>query len=595
MLVDLQGDKKLYLSLTIFDHGMRVNWTENVLRTGVPPTNSLYLYQHAAPMRYYYFWYVLCAVAARMSTLPAGPVFNAGCVWSGFFLAALIGLYLKHFLSVGNRLRRQFLVAIGLLTVTGIGACVNLWRYFYWHLPLPGELEVWNGGQIPSWFNSLLWAPHHVASLSCCMFGLLLAWLSERGESRERAANLVFISLAFASAFGLSIYVTFAFFLVMVIYALGQIVLTRKVGFFRPIAAGGAAAALLLIPYLIELMHNSSSVMGQGGHNSLFAFAVREMIPPDGLLTQSFFQHLASSNPSVARSLANVILLLPGYAGELGFYFVVFLICLVPVFRRGTILSPARRTLVVISVITLVIITFVRSVVIGQNDFGWRGALFLQFAMLLFGSELLASWKLAETKQPSSVNLEGLPGQTPQFVRAIASFLLIFGVMTSVYQALMIRFMIPAHEKRLKVAHDPKADDLAHKTYISAVGYAKLNAVIPLDAVVQYNPWSPDPFWTSMDWRDIGRQSAIVSDKGGCGSEFGGDPSGCATMAAAIDGLYTDTGVAAEKARSTCRQYSIQYLVARIYDPVWDNKKSWVWTLKPVVADDEFRALDCRE
>ena len=36
-LVDIQGDHKLYMSLTLFDHAQRSNWAENILRTGVPP------------------------------------------------------------------------------------------------------------------------------------------------------------------------------------------------------------------------------------------------------------------------------------------------------------------------------------------------------------------------------------------------------------------------------------------------------------------------------------------------------------------------------------------------------------------------------
>jgi hypothetical protein len=62
-------------------------------------------------------------------------------------------------------------------------------------------------------------------------------------------------------------------------------------------------------------------------------------------------------------------------------------------------------------------------------------------------------------------------------------------------------------------------------------------------------------------------------------------------MAVAIDSLFN--GATAERARATCRSYKIGYLVSRIYDPAWQDKQSWVWTLKPVVSDPEFRALDC--
>jgi RsiW-degrading membrane proteinase PrsW (M82 family) len=62
-------------------------------------------------------------------------------------------------------------------------------------------------------------------------------------------------------------------------------------------------------------------------------------------------------------------------------------------------------------------------------------------------------------------------------------------------------------------------------------------------------------------------------------------------MAAAIDDLFHSA--TADQARATCSTYHIAYLVARVYDPVWQNKQSWVWTLTPVVSNPEFRALDC--
>jgi hypothetical protein len=89
----------------------------------------------------------------------------------------------------------------------------------------------------------------------------------------------------------------------------------------------------------------------------------------------------------------------------------------------------------------------------------------------------------------------------------------------------------------------------------------------------------------------IDHQTAITSDQPWCGSELGGDPGGCSVMASAIDSLFK--GATAEQARATCNQYGIGYLVANVYDSAWNDRDGWVWTLKPVVFDEEFRALDC--
>ncbi len=589
-LVDFQSGHQLFMSLAIFDHAPRVNWTQSVLHTGVPPANSLYFYKHAASMRYYYFWYVVCAAISQMSHLPVRAVLTASCIWAGFNLAALSGIYLKHFLEAGVRLRKQLLLCVSLVMVTGLDICVNLGNFFFFHGPLPGYLNVWKEGQITSWFVSLLWDPHHVASLVCCMLAFLLAWMAGKDGGRGRIASVAMISLALASAFGLSIYVAFAFFLVMVVWALWQVLIERS---FRPsllLAAGGAGTLVLLLPYLWELTHNSSKMEG----GSLFAFAVREMIPPDALLASPFLQHLAAGHPLAALNLAKLVLLAPGYAFELGFYFAVLLIYLVPAWHGRRKLTSAQRSLLVIVVTTFPLLSLVRSGVLETNDFGWRAALLLQFPLLLMASDVITAWGLADRKSSTPADFAGLPHNTPQWLRSIAALALILGGTSTLYQALMMRFTLPlADAAPGSATTDPQAGSLSRDAYISYIGYAHLDASIPDDAIVQYNPGvRPNPLWNSVDWIGIGRQTAIGMDQQGCGAELGGDPSGCPAMAAAIDSLFN--GATAELARKTCRQFGIEYLVTRIYDPAWNDKAGWVWTLPTVVPDQDFRALDCR-
>jgi hypothetical protein len=590
-LVDIQSGHQLFMSLAIFDHAPRVSWTESVLHTGVPPANSLYFYKHTATMRYYYFWYVVCAAVAQIAHLSVRAVFTASCVWAGFNLAALSGLYLKHVLAAGARLRRQFLLCVSLIMVTGLDICVNLGNFFFFHGPLPGYLNVWKAGQITSWFVSLIWDPHHVASLVCCMLAFLLTWMADKDEERGRIANVTMISLALASAFGLSIYVAFAFFLVMVVWALWQVVIERTLRPVLLLAAGGAGAVVLLLPYLWELTHTSSKMQ----EGSLFAFAVREMIPPDVLLASHFFQNFATGHPLSALNLAKLVLLAPGYAVELGFYLAVLLIYLVPAWRGHIKLTPAQRSLLVIAATTIPLLSLVRSGVLETNDFGWRAALLLQFPLLLMASEVVTAWGVADRKSSTPADFAGLPHNTPQWLRSIAALALVLGATSTLYQALMMRFTLPlvdaAHGSE---TNDPQAGSLSRDAYISYIGYAHLDASVPHDAIVQYNPVvRPNPLWNSVDWIGIDRQTAIGMDQQGCGAELGGDPSGCPAMAAAIDSLFN--GATAEQARKTCRQFGIQYLVTRVYDPAWNDKTGWVWTLPPVVPDDEFRALDCRQ
>ncbi len=578
-LVDWAGHHRLFLSVICQDEGSRVNWTASVVRTGVPPANPLYFFHHAAGLRQYYFWYVLCATVVRLSHLPVRAVYMASSVWSGFGLAALIGLYLQNFLDARARLRRQFVIAVCLLSVAGFDLLGVAWITIHLHKGMPLDFAWWARDQITSWMDSLLWVPHHIAGLVASMFSFLLAWISPPESLRRRAFRLLLIAAAMASGFGLSIFVFFAFFLVMVAWGLWQL-LTRQGA--RPVALmaiSGALALALLSPYLWELTHTPSYMTG----GSLFAPTVRQMIPPDGLLATAAFRHLAGSHPLMARRFANLVLLLPGYGIELGFYVVVLLIFLVPAWRKHGPLDPGQRALLFLCVATLPLISFLRSAVLTTNDFGWRAALLLQFPLLLLGAQAVDSW----TRRDGGSGL-----RVPGWLRRLAFLAIAIGLISTEAQLLTLRFGIPELEKHLRALHDPQAEKLSRMPYISIQGYAQLDRRIPPRAIVQFNPAETNMLLSAMDQMYVGRQLAIAGDRNGCGSTLGGDPSGCPIMAAAIDPLYR--AATSTQARSVCRELGIQALIARVYDPVWKDGGSWVWTLPPIVAQNNFRALDCR-
>lgn len=588
-LVDFQNGHRLFMDVAMLDQSYRVNWTDAILHTGIPPANPLYWYHHSSTMHNYYAWYVVCAAVSRMAHLPTRAVLIAASIWAGFVLAALNGLYLKHFLCAGLRLRQQFLRSVTLIMVTGLDLCVILWNLFYLHLAPSDNLEAWSQNPVLSWLDTLLWSPHHIAGLACCMFAFLLAWMAGKDGERNRTASVVLIAAAAASAFSLSTYVAFAFFLVMLVWGLWEVIFERTM--IRPLllAAGGVGAAVLVSPFMWELNH--TAYKSEGGGSSIFEFAIRQMLPPDGLLTLPPFQHFAAAHTTAAQNLAKLILLVPGYGIELGFYFAVLLIYMVPAWRGRKSLSAAQRSLLVIALATIPFASFIQSKILTLNDFGFRSVLLLQFPLLLLGSEVLMGWSLAESKNTVPADLKALPHSTPMWLRSIAAMALVIGATGTICQAFWFRAVAPIAEKLTGPAGDPKVRNLSHDLYISYVGYAKLNRVIPPEAIVQFNPSHPELFWTAADVLGIDHQTVISSDQPWCGSELGGNPSGCKEMGTAIDAIFD--GESAEQARVTCQQYGIQYLVTRVYDPAWNDKNGWVWTLRPVVADEEFRALDC--
>ncbi|MGB6973082.1 MAG: hypothetical protein WBD67_00220 [Terracidiphilus sp.] len=585
-LVDLEWGHKLYMNVAMLDECFRINWTESVLRTGVPPANPIYWFHHTATMRNYYFWYVLCAAVARMTHLPVRAVLMASSVWAGFSLAALSGLYLKYFLEVGSRLRPQSLRIVLLLAVSGLDICYILWEFIYLHIAPQGEIDLWSKNPIFSWLNNLLWTPHHVASLICCMFAFLIAWIFGRRGS-DRITSIILVAMALASAFGLSVYVAFAFFLAAVAWGSWQVFIEHTTQPTLLLAVGGGGSLLFLLPYLWELIHDAGGIHG----GSLFSFAIREMISPDGFAASSLIQYMSGGHQQLARNLAKLILLLPGYAIEFGFFLLALLIYVVPAYRDRRPLSPSQKSLVFWVVAMLPVISLIRSGVLVSNDFGWRAALIPQFFFLIAGSEVLLSWRMGANDHAALSECDGLPTHTPHWLRSIAAITLIIGMFTTMIEGLMLRFVAPIGDSELTQSSNLEVRNFFHKAYISHFGYEQLHKVIPINAVVQFNPKDSKPFWIASDLLNVDHQVAITSDKPWCGAELGGDPSGCAVMAPAIDSLYR--GASASEARSVCRRFGIQYLVVRVYDDAWRDKAGWVWTLKPVVSDSEFRALDC--
>ncbi|HWA93857.1 MAG TPA: hypothetical protein VG844_04585 [Terracidiphilus sp.] len=540
-------------------------------------------------MRNYYFWYVICAAVAKMAHLPVRAVLIGSCVWSGFALATLIGLYLKHFLLVGSQLRRQFVLCVSLLAVTGLDVFGNLWNILILHRPMAIDFEQWSMDPIISWFDTLLLSPHHVAGLVLCMFAFLLTWKAEENSRQQQTISVILAAMALASAFGTSIYVTFAFFLVMLAWGFWQIVIERTPRRALLLIASGTGAFILLIPYLWQLAHTSSGM--QGG--TPFAFAIREMIPSESLLSSSLLQHLAVSHPIASRNIAKLILLVPSYVLELGFFFLAFLCYLIPAYTGRKPLAHAHKSLLFIAVAIIPLISLMRSSVLRFDDFGFRAPLLLQFSLLLLSSELLIAWGKTKSKTNVAPDLAEPRYNTPEWLRSASSLALFFGVVSTVLQLLVLRTFIPLTEAQVRGRNNQDTGEVSHNAYLSYIGYAQMDAAIPMDAIVQFNPAQPNPFAGITNTLNVNRQVVISTDELWCGSELGGDPSGCPAMNAAIDPIFKSAS--AEQARAMCHLYGIQYLVAKVYDPAWNNMNGWVWTLPAVVSDKEFRVLDCRE
>jgi hypothetical protein len=619
-LVDVGVGSRLFFSETVFDHALRTAFVDAVMRTGVPPANPLFWPGHAAPMRYYYFWYVLTAVAARLGHATARQAIIASVAWSGLGLAATLELYCRNFLggvsqatSGAGIVRRtpRLVVALGLLAVTGLDILPVLVKALL-RMPTDGDMEWWSAAQVASWMDSLLWVPHHVAGLVCCLLGFLLVWMAKGLGGARRALCGLIAGLAFSSAFGLSTWIALAFALIMIAWMVWALVWERTSRTRVPVLLlAGVVATVALLPYLAELRGEASgtatvlasgaaapadagAIASDGAH--LLRFGVRHIIPADSVLGIGWLARVAHAHPAAEDAAVGLLLLPPGYFVELGFYGLVLAVALGAMRRRR--LDEAARTALLLACAGLAVSTFLRSTVVENNDFAMRSILVAQFFLLL----LAVLW------------WQGGLGASSRFLRGAMFATAWIGLAGTLYQAVLLRVYLPVEERLGHV----EVDGLAERAMAVRLGFDAMDRRVPANAVVQYSTAQPGEFFVLMQAMMAGLQVANATP--GCDAAFGGDVAACQGVRQGVARLFSlrsppefppdvssletpsdrklrgpSPGVAlsAPEARAECANLGVSDLVATRWDAVWFDLRGWVWTLPAVVESNELRVLDC--
>jgi hypothetical protein len=572
-LVDVQVGRHLGLSVTVFDHSLRTAFVDAVMRTGVPPANPLFWPGHAVAMRYYYFWYVLTAAVAKLAGVTARQAMIASVVWAGFGLAAIVGLYCRHFLASVEDTRGRWprrAIALGLLAVTGLDVLPAVVKAAI-HMPADGDMEWWSSDQVTSWMDSLLWVPHHIAGLVCCLFGFLLVWMSKGPGIWQRCWCGLIAGIAFASAFGLSTWVAVAFAMAMLAWLLWVLAWETESRSRLPVLIGaGLVATLVLVPYLQELRGAPADASVAGSASHLLRFGIRRIIDRDALLSVPWIAGWAQVHPRLEDSVVGLVLLVPGYFAELGFFGLVLVVAL-RAMRRSAV-DESIRTAIFLAGVVLLAATFLRSALVDNNDFGFRSILISQFFLLL----LAVRW------------CEGGFGATGRSLRVAMVTMLWIGVAGTVYQAAGLRLYLPVQDR----GANPDFYGLSERALALRLGFEEMDRVVPKEAVVQYDTPGSGEFVRYATILELRRQMASGSP--GCGVPFGGNASECDGVEQGIARLYTP-GLSVAQARESCGSLGIGYLVATRWDQVWNDSGGWVWELPAAVSTGDVRVVACTE
>jgi hypothetical protein len=565
-LTDIGSGQHLWMSVTSYDHGIRTEFIDAVLHTGVPPANPLYWPGHAAPMHYYYFWYVTCAVVAKLAHISARQALIASCVWPFAGVLAMLALYARHLLGWrGAGLRRGWWVAIALLGVTGLDLLATIGAHLGGD-PLYGDMDWWSIDQVSSWADSFLWVPHHMAGLVCCLLAILLIWFATSAETSAKRVQLSLLAgVSFASAFGLSTYIALATAVVLALWATWRLFYEDRQEAATAAAITAITAGLLLLPYLVQLLHRSA---GEGTGN-MIAVAVRQVISPGALTDLPFVKGFSTRHPFEATQLAALVLLVPGYIAELGFFLVALMMMQ---WRAGCKRdrSAGESALLFWTWGGLAAATFLRSQVIATNDYGIRAMLLPQFFLLLVGALAL--------KRASGWMRKGL------FVLAS------IGVAGCCYQVVMLRTYLPWHERQDNAVGRGLTFDLSERNYALRDAYEAMYANVPARARVQFDP-SAEGYFGYSELLNMHRQ--VIVDGKNCNVSFGGERSACAAIQDVVSQLYAESAPSGADAGGLCEKIGAQYLVASRWDAVWRDRASWVWSLHLVVERPDVRILSC--
>ena len=431
-------------------------------------------------------------------------------------------------------------IALGLLAVSGLDLIPSLGNAVL--QPLNGDVEWWSVDPIDAWPDSLLWVPHHVASALCCLLAVLFVWHCRTQQRRaQRFLLLGFAAVAFASAFGLSIYVACGFAMMLALWLAAMLLRRRfqwRTWSLRLLLAG-CSSVVLLLPFLSELHRTTPAPPpGAPGVGSVakpkpFALSVRRMIDPELITGAPSLDRLRQAHPAALDQSVRLLLLVPGLAMEMGFFGFV-LVCLWNSWRGKAVpWSAEQRMALFFSLSGLLLSLSVSSSVITNNDFGYRVVMLPQFFWTMLAADVLGAWR------------DGRAGLVPPTLakRRTAKWLLGFGVAGGVYGAVLLRGWLPAEEHRPQNGFAYLPQD----AYQIRAAFDRLHAQATAEAVVAFRPIDPEPdrgsevmtpneFYQRLLVTNAGRQ--MLNAEGKCATHFGGDAAACLTIQQETQKLY---------------------------------------------------------
>lgn len=547
MLIDVQIGKKLYLSMTMFDHSAKIAIADAISRTGIPPVNPVFFPGKPITLLYHYYWTIACSVIATIcgSTYDTRVALISGVIWTGVVFLICISLCSTYFNSTQVSARKVTLFTMVLLMVSNL--------YILVALPLnlvgKGLLCVpsicwWTNDQIAPFVHSMLWVPHYIAGLIACMFAsILILEASKSTTVKERIWHIALAAICIASSFGLSLFCAIGIgssWLTWGLYCSWR----KRLNDLLIAASAGILGFLLAVPFLKEM-----SLAYPEHYHAPFVLGVRKFELVNGVI---------SCWPDPLQQLVYFALLPVNYLFGLGF----ILVGAILFWREKKLLAQGsdRKQEFLIATVgsTMLLSTFVRSNYV-NNDLGWRVILISSFIFLLWSGQFLAM--LYERRKHIELSF-------------FSWIIIAIGVSSLFYGLYLDRT-------------SAKVVTRGERSYSARLLYQELNARLSPNVVIQHNPGSDFIDLVTPCLGLYSHHQAAASDYL-YGLTMGGDHQQYLQVAKEITRLFDNPSTV--EAINICRRYKIDVVVVTDTDPVWSVKSAWIWKLPLLATSDRARA-----
>jgi hypothetical protein len=555
-LADIEWRDHLYYSVVSYDQTTRVSVIDAMTRTGVPPINPSYYPGTQVQLTFlYYFWYILCSLIDLIGgqVVDARAALNASSAWSGLGLIAVIALYLRQrSVSATGAVWRSALIGISLLAVSGLDV-IAITMLFAGSEKIVGSIDVWNTW-IPSWVASNLWAPHHVAALIAGLSAIMLAQSARKKRIAQQLIILSIAGLAFASALGLSVWVTLVFIIFWVLWLVSLLLQQREYHLAMPMVFAGIVAILLATPFLNGLMQEN------GRPSQLpIALEVRPFLQLESAVKEW---------PSFARALIMLAVLPVNYMLELGFFFFAGLYWFKIKGKERLRVNPFYSAEVLLLAVVVLIGSLLRSTVITSNDLGWRAWLPGQFVLLVWGVDILES--LIPTAKPISEEV----GELQKAKKLLIAFIAL-GILTTVADAILLRVAWPIMT----------GEEATQRYYSARLAYEYLRDQTPDSVITQNNPigvLNPD-----RPSGLYGTNQMVISDR----TAYGIPEEKFSKLVDEVELLFTYKNVSDwQFIDHICGEHSIDVLIINDTDSIW-NSLAALKVRRPALYENTHYAL----